>query len=448
MNLVRFIVVAAVFLSSAAIVVAQPDDVAELAKNPVYMEKDVKPAYKTVTAKQLQDGVKVISGRGHAVFGFNTPEIQIHFPAIDNNVFAQIKFADATLFDADGNEVPYEREDGFYTHDDLSTETRFASTDGESLVEFARARGTVTVRYPSKVRTISVKSGDAKALAAAGLAVEGPLVRVYDRSGIVEEGFGSPIQTVRAYDASGRRLQKVMGYSSSGSDEDGDYFGFAFHGVPARLDADVVEEWIGLEFAYDLPPVARLPENSIGIRPARPAQIADTPGGKVTSKEVRITPPEVLGWYADQPREYLEEQLREYGYPAISADALMSAAAQGEISAMRILFAAGISPDGEGGDMTPLISAAAVGQNEAAMLLIQAGANVNAVDMNNSSALLWATQRCGNADLVRALIKAGADVNVQARGSATPMMMATVMNCAENQKILKEAGAKEWKPGQ
>jgi ankyrin repeat protein len=113
------------------------------------------------------------------------------------------------------------------------------------------------------------------------------------------------------------------------------------------------------------------------------------------------------------------------------------------------MLAAGITPDARtsaGG--SALINAAATGQDETAMLLISAGADVNAVDETNSSALLRATNRCGNGELIRALIKAGADVNVQAKGSATPMMMATVMNCAENQKLLRAAGAKEWKPGQ
>jgi hypothetical protein len=441
------LVAAALFYPTFAL--AQPDDAEELAKNPKYMEQDVKPAYKTVTAKQLQDGVKVISARGHAVFGFNAPEVQIHFPAIDNNVFAQIKFADATLFDANGNEVPYEREDGFYTHDDLSSETRFVTGDAESLVEFARAKGTVTVRYPSKIRTVSVKTSDAAAMKKAGIVIDGVYVKVYEESGIVEESFGSPIQGLRAYDAKGRRLERVMGYSSGGSDEVGSYSGFAIHGGPARVDVDVIDEWIGLEFEYDLPPAPLLPESRMGLRPAKPEKIAETPGGKVTSKEVKIIPPEVLGWYAGQSRESLEEMLREYGYPHLDEDALLGAAGRGEIEALRIVLASGISPDAGASDgMTALISAAAVGQNEAAMLLIKAGANVNAVDMNNSSALLWASQRCDNADLVRALIKAGADVNVQARGTATPMMMATVMKCEENQKILKEAGAKEWKPGQ
>lgn len=430
-------------------VLTQPENIDELAATPKYMEQDVKPAYKQVRAKDLQNGVKVISGRSYAVFGFNVPEIQIHFPAFDNNVFADIRFADATLFDADGNEVPYEREDGFYLHEDLSSETRFTTGDNESLVEFARARGTVTVRYPSKIRTISVKTSDAAAMEKAGIVAEGAYVKVYEHGGIAEEEFSSPIHGLRAYDAKGRRLERYMGYSSGGSDDDGSYTGFAVHGVPARFDADVVEEWVGLEFEYDLPPAPLWPANRQGFGPDGPVKVVETPGGKVTSKEVTIIPPEVLGWYADQPRESLEEMLREYGYPHLDEDALMGAAGRGEIEALRIVLAGGISPDAGASDgMTALISAAAVGQNEAAMLLIQAGANVNAVDTNNSSALLWATHRCGNAELIRALIKAGADVNIQAKGTATPMMMASVMQCEETQKILKEAGAKEWKSGQ
>jgi hypothetical protein len=239
-----------------------------------------------------------------------------------------------------------------------------------------------------------------------------------------------------------------MGYSSGGSDEAGAYRGFAFHGVPARFDADIIEEWIGVEFEYDLPPAPLWPASRQGLVP-EPAKIVDTPGGKVTSKEVRIIPPEVLGWYAGQSKEDLEAQAREHGFAQISESALANAAGQGKTEVVRIMLAAGITPDARtsaGG--SALINAAATGQDETAMLLISAGADVNAVDETNSSALLRATNRCGNGELIRALIKAGADVNVQAKGSATPMMMATVMNCAENQKLLRAAGAKEWKPGQ
>lgn len=427
---------------------AQPENAEELAANPKYMEQDIKPVYKTVTLEDLQKGVKIVSGRSYAVFGFNVPEVTAHFPPIDNNVYSQIEFSDATLHDADGNVVPYERENGFYWHEDRTCDLRFTTGDGETLVDFARAKGTVRIRYPSKIRTISVKASDAAAMESAGIMADGVFVKVYEHGGIVEESFGSPIQAVRSYDAKGKRLERVMGWSSSGSDEEGSYYGFATHGVATRFDADIIDEWIGIEFEYDLPPAQPWPPSRQGLAPESTA-VVETPGGKVSSKAVRIIPPEVFGWYAGQSREDLEEQLKQYGYPEINEDALMGAAGRGEIEALQIVLAAGISPDAGASDgMTALISAAAVGQYEAAMLLIKAGADVNAVDMNNSSALLWAAQRCDSTDLMRALIKAGADVNIQAKGTATPMMMASVMKCEENQKVLKAAGAKEWKAGQ
>ena len=62
-------------------------------------------------------------------------------------------------------------------------------------------------------------------------------------------------------------------------------------------------------------------------------------------------------------------------------------------------------------------------------------------DQNDSTPLIWAAQTC-SPRMVEALIKAGGNVNARAKGSATPLMMAEVMNRAEVVALLKKAGAK------
>jgi hypothetical protein len=78
------------------------------------------------------------------------------------------------------------------------------------------------------------------------------------------------------------------------------------------------------------------------------------------------------------------------------------------ISVAALLQEAGLPVDARHDDRTPLLSAAMYGRVETALLLIDAGA----------------------------------DVNARARGGGNPLMMATVMSCTENAEILKKAGAR------
>jgi ankyrin repeat protein len=82
-------------------------------------------------------------------------------------------------------------------------------------------------------------------------------------------------------------------------------------------------------------------------------------------------------------------------------------------------------------------------RNEVALALIKAGADVNAMDMNGSTTLIWIANHCDQSELVDALIKNGANVNAKAAGGATPLMMADISNCTKNAQLLKKAGAKK-----
>lgn len=72
---------------------------------------------------------------------------------------------------------------------------------------------------------------------------------------------------------------------------------------------------------------------------------------------------------------------------------------------------------------TPLMHAAAFGDLETLKLLLDAGADVNAHNDFNATALLWAAREPEKA---RILIEHGANVNVQSKQGRTPLMVASL----------------------
>src|SRR5215475_2751092 len=77
--------------------------------------------------------------------------------------------------------------------------------------------------------------------------------------------------------------------------------------------------------------------------------------------------------------------------------------------------------DGRGA--TPLMHAAAFGNFQTLKLLLDAGADVNAHNDFNATALLWAAR---DPDKARLLIERGANVNAQSKQGRTPLMIASL----------------------
>src|ERR1044071_5253352 len=71
---------------------------------------------------------------------------------------------------------------------------------------------------------------------------------------------------------------------------------------------------------------------------------------------------------------------------------------------------------------TPLMHAAAYGTTEAVRLLLEAGADVNARNNFDATALLWGARDSAKA---RLLIEHGANVNAQSKQGRTPLMVAS-----------------------
>jgi ankyrin repeat protein len=88
---------------------------------------------------------------------------------------------------------------------------------------------------------------------------------------------------------------------------------------------------------------------------------------------------------------------------------------------------------------TPLIYAAGFGSREALKLLLDSGADVNARNSFDATALVWAA-----ADLakLKLLLSHGADVNARTRLERTPLMVAAACDgCSENVRLLLDQGA-------
>jgi ankyrin repeat protein len=124
---------------------------------------------------------------------------------------------------------------------------------------------------------------------------------------------------------------------------------------------------------------------------------------------------------------------------------VFDAAALGRTGRLRDLLAAdagligAFSADG----FTPLHLAAYFGQAETARVLIQAGADVNAVSRNDMKARpLHSAAAARRDEVARMLIEAGADVNATQEGGYTPLHAAAQNGDVELIDLLLDRGAR------
>ena len=88
---------------------------------------------------------------------------------------------------------------------------------------------------------------------------------------------------------------------------------------------------------------------------------------------------------------------------------------------------------------TPLMYAAAIGSLEAVKLLVDAGADANAKNAFDATALMWAA---GNIEKVRLLLSKGADVKARSKIGRTPLLVAALHDgSSEIVQLMIEKGA-------
>lgn len=120
---------------------------------------------------------------------------------------------------------------------------------------------------------------------------------------------------------------------------------------------------------------------------------------------------------------------------------LIQAARTGRVDMVRTLLARGADIDmAVSGDGNPLITAAAAGRIDMVRQLLDAGADIEASIASDENALIQASGR-GHEEVVRLLIARGADVNSRV-GVRTPLGMARSQGHAEVEQLLQEAGAR------
>jgi ankyrin repeat protein len=89
---------------------------------------------------------------------------------------------------------------------------------------------------------------------------------------------------------------------------------------------------------------------------------------------------------------------------------------------------------------TPLITAAAFDEPDAAQILIDGGANINATNMDGSTALITAAA-FGKTKVAKVLINSGADLNIQNNDGSTALHTAAFLCNKEIVEALLNAGA-------
>lgn len=435
----RVVFLALVGLVVPGFVAADQPDRVELLGSPKVIEGAIEPQYIDFTPENLVEEIKVVSGRCYALFGFNNPEVQIHLPRNDNNVYASVEFSPALLRDSQGNEVPFELERGLYDHDAHADEIRFAPLDGDKPVEFDRVEGTITLRYPLRIRAVSLPAGSAPP--GLTVAIDGPFVAWSDPEEILAEAASfTPFDQFRAIDKAGRRLEQHPweGFSMRAGASTETY---AYWGEVAEIHIDVVEQWAEVNISYSLPSIEPLPKSRAGT-PPETQTVEETPGGRV---DIQIVPQEAtpaMGTEDGPSKDAALAQLKDFGFRRFDANSFVLAATQGNAEALRLFLAAGMAVDSQAGGRTALMSAAMMGRVEAGKVLIEAGADVNRTDVTGTPPLSRLVMQCGATELVRAFIDAGADLSVELRGGVTLLQMAELTRCGENARVLKEAGPK------
>lgn len=221
------------------------------------------PEFPAMNADRIQEETRIVAGRSYAVFGFNTPEITIRLPNVPSSAYAVIEFGEPKLFSEEGTEVEYERELGLYEEEGFSKELRFKNASGDDPVTFARAVGTVKVRYPASIATLSFdkpsseKEGIRVDIAGSQVTCPGDIGRIAEGSPFLQ------VPPVRAYDAKGQLLEKNPLEEWLGTER----IAIRFEGAIAVVRVDTVKEWHEFDMSYELPPAPLLPESTRGIRP-------------------------------------------------------------------------------------------------------------------------------------------------------------------------------------
>ena len=237
-------------------------------KVPRYMPDPDGPDFAAMDLAGLKAGTGVTARRTYGLIGFNTPKINVSLPPVDNSVFARLDFGEPELLDARGGPIAYSLEKGVYSHETFSEEIRFTAKEGKKPVEFARSVGSVNIRYPARLKVVTLTGEEPKS---GGLEARflGPKVLIRGLDDLPRRPFlPDSLTALRAYDVTGRRLKK-LNYSGNLIENNVNWIKAGFWGEVRELRIIAVEEWLEMDIPFDLPPAPELPESRRGKRPVQ-----------------------------------------------------------------------------------------------------------------------------------------------------------------------------------
>lgn len=161
--------------------------------------------------------------------------------------------------------------------------------------------------------------------------------------------------------------------------------------------------------------------------------------------KLRAFPPPSKSIRCDQPPSATSAaKLNNDSQHSAPLSPIGQAAMEGDVATIKHQLAAGVSVEGPPSDwMTPLMWASAKGQEPAARVLLDSGANANARNEVGITAL-WEAARTGRLAIVKELVARHADVNARVIprvGGDTPLMCAADFGHADVAKFLVQHGA-------
>jgi hypothetical protein len=146
----------AALLLVGASCLAQIPERGELTATPKFVEGSVRPSFRSFTEAQLRAEIKIISARTYAVIGYNTPIVRLKLPQVSNSYYSKIEFGPATLVDPAGQKMRFKLEESDYNQEMFSYEIHFFLANSDKIINFARVRGRMKVKYPLAVKTSTI----------------------------------------------------------------------------------------------------------------------------------------------------------------------------------------------------------------------------------------------------------------------------------------------------
>lgn len=146
--------------------------------------------------------------------------------------------------------------------------------------------------------------------------------------------------------------------------------------------------------------------------------------------------------YQEEPKLSVEQQEK-------LNIALYQAAGKGDVGKIASLILQGAKPNRNFSEnnltisASPLLNAVWSNRLDAVKQLLACGASVDFPVGDNFTALMYASGKSINIEILKVLITAGANVNAKNARGYTPLNMAQVRGNKEAEKLLIEAGAKE-----